>query len=259
MRMAKEAGFDGFEPAFNEKGPISLESTEAELQGYRKLADDIGIELASLASGLYWQYPMTAEDPAIRAKSLEITRAQLKAAKALGVDAILVVPGYVQAFNPKETPVPYDVAYDRALAGLKSLAPYAEELGVTIGVENVWNKFLLSPLEMRDFIDKIGSPCVKAYFDIGNVIQTGFPEQWIDILGSRIVRCHCKDYKASVGTLSGFVDLLAGDVNYPAVMEALARIGYDGYITAEMGAYKHHSDLIVYNTSAAMDRIFGRK
>ena len=259
MRLAKEAGFDGFEPALGEQGPISIESGEAELREYRAMAGDIGIELASLASGLYWNYPLTADDPAVRAKSAEIVKKQLKAASLLGVDCILVVPGAVGAdFIPGLQVVPYDVAYDRALEGLRALAPYAEDLGVTIGVENVWNKFLLSPLEMRDFIDAVGSPRVQAYFDIGNVILTGYPEHWISILGKRIARCHCKDFRLSVGNISGFVDLLAGDVDYPAVMKALEAAGYDGYITAEMGAYKHHSDQIVHNTSAAMDRIFGR-
>ena len=259
MRLAKKAGFDGFEPAFNENGPISMESGDAELREYKAMAEDIGIELSSLASGLYWSYPLSSNDPAIRAKSADIVKRQLKAASALGVDCILVVPGAVGAdFIPGLVPVPYDVAYDRALEGLRELAPYAEDVGVTIGVENVWNKFLLSPLEMRNFIDAVGSPRVQAYFDIGNVILTGYPEHWISILGERIARCHCKDFRRSVGTIFGFVDLLAGDVDYPAVMDALRKVGYDGYITAEMGAYQHYSDQIVYNTSAAMDRIFGR-
>lgn len=259
MRMAKKAGFDGFEPAFNELGPISLESDERELRGYRAIAGDIGVELASLASGLYWNYPLTSDDPAVRERASEIVRKQLKAAAALGVDCILVVPGAVGVdFAPGLGVVPYDVAYDRALAGLRALAPYAEDIGVTIGVENVWNKFLLSPLEMRDFIDAVGSPRVQAYFDIGNVVLTGYPEHWASILGKRIARCHCKDFRLSVGTLSGFVDLLAGDVDYPAVMKALETVGYNGYITAEMGAYKHYSDQMIYSTSAAMDRILGR-
>ncbi len=105
---------------------------------------------------------------------------------------------------------------------------------VVIAIENVWNKFLLSPLEMRDFIDSFKSNAVGAYFDVGNVLLIGYPEQWIRILGHRIKRVHVKDFKRSVGTVEGFVDLLEGDVDFTAVKEALADIGYDGYLTAEL-------------------------
>ena len=258
MRLAKRAGFDGFEPAFGERGRISPESRDAELREYRTFAEDLGIEIASLACGLYWHYPLTAEDPAVRKKSADIVRKQLRAARLLGTDCILVVPGLVGAdFVPEQSPVPYDLAYERALNGLRALAPYAEDLGVTIGLENVWNKFLLSPLEMRAFIDAVDSPRVQAYFDIGNVLLTGYPEHWIPLLGPRIVRCHCKDYRVSAGTAAGFVDLLAGDVHYPAVMEALKAVGYNGYMTAELNAYRHYSDHMIFSASAAMDRILG--
>jgi len=105
---------------------------------------------------------------------------------------------------------------------------------VALCIENVWNKFLLSPLEMRDFIDSFNSEMVGAYFDVGNVLLTGYPEHWIRILESRIKRVHVKDFRRSVGTVDGFVDLLEGDVDFQAVKEALSDIGYDGYVTAEM-------------------------
>jgi hexulose-6-phosphate isomerase len=124
-------------------------------------------------------------------------------------------------------------------------------MGVAIGVENVWNKFLLSPLEMRDFLDKIASENVACYFDVGNVVLTGYPEQWIDILGHRIKRVHLKDFKRSVGTLDGFCDLLDGDVDYAAVMAALRRVGYDGPLTAEF----FNCEGKLEQLSSAMDRI----
>jgi hexulose-6-phosphate isomerase len=173
----------------------------------------------------------------------------------------LVVPGAVNCpWNPAIEVVPYDVVYERALAAMKKLAPYAESKKVAIGVENVWNKFLLSPMEMRDFIDKVGSEYVGAYLDIGNTLANGYPEHWISCLGNRIKKVHFKDYRVEAGGLHGFVDLLAGDVNYPEVIKALNEIGYDDWVSAEMiPNYKHHTDAIIYNTSYAMDRILGRK
>jgi hexulose-6-phosphate isomerase len=131
--------------------------------------------------------------------------------------------------------------------------PTAEKIGVTIAVENVWNKFLLSPLEMRGFIDSFKSKRVGAYFDVGNVLLTGYPEQWIKILGKRIKRIHIKDFKKSVGTVDGFVDLLKGDVDFTAVKKALAAIGYKGYVTAEMIPYSPGRP---ERTARAMKKIF---
>ena len=178
----------------------------------------------------------------------------------LGCDTILVVPGAVEvAFDPGEV-VEYDVAYDRALSALRELAPVAESLNVSIGVENVWNRFFLSPMEMADFIDKVGNEWVGAYFDVGNVLFSGYPEHWIKILNKRIKKVHFKDYRRAAGDLHGFVDILAGEVNWPAVMDQLAKIGYDNWVSAEMlPPYTHYPEAIVYNTSLAMDKILGRK
>ena len=145
------------------------------------------------------------------------------------------------------------MAYDRALEAVKKLAPIAEEAGIQIGLENVWNSFLLSPLEFRDFIDKVGSPNVGIYLDTGNMRISGYPEQWIKIMGKRIFKVHFKDFRVSC---SDMVDLLAGDVDWPKVMAAFKAVGYEGWASAEMiPAYTHASTQIVYNTSASMDRI----
>ena len=259
IRAAADAGFEGIELALNETGPLGLDVTDAELQGYRQAARDAGIEITSLATGLYWSYPMTSSEPEIRAKSEEIVKKQIVAAASLGLDAILVVPGAVGVdFKPGSEVVPYDVAYERASESLKRLAPFAEEHKVCIGVENVWNKFLLSPLEMRQFIDGIGSPWVGSYFDVGNVLGTGYPEHWIRILGKRIARIHIKDFRRSVGTIDGFVDLLSGDVDFPAVFAALKDIGYEGWITAEVFPYGRFPELTAKQASQAMDAMFGR-
>ncbi|MCL2462156.1 MAG: sugar phosphate isomerase/epimerase [Defluviitaleaceae bacterium] len=257
--LAREAGFDGVELSLDETGALSLDSSESDIVSVREMAAKSGIELYSLATGLYWKYPLTAAGPAARAKAENIVRKQLETAALLGCDTILVLPGLVSGLEPGGDVVPYDTVYNRALEALTRLAPYAAEQKVAIGLENVWNKFLLSPLETRDFIDKINSPFVKAYFDVGNVVRDGYPEQWIRILGSRIAKVHFKDYKRAVGTLDGFCDLLSGDVDYPEVMKALGEAGYDGWVTAEVFPYLHHPEALIFGASLAMDRILGKK
>lgn len=261
IRLAQTAGFDGIELALNETGELSLESNAKELTDIREQLDAAGLELAGLATGLYWSYSMTSEQSSVRAKATDICKRQIETAAALGADAILVIPGAVGVdFIPDCEVVDYDKAFDRALEAIASLAPEAASAGVAIGIENVWNKFLLSPLEMRGFIDAVGSEAVGAYFDVGNTVLTGYPDQWIRILGKRIKKVHFKDYRRAAGGLHGFVDLLAGDVDYPAVVKALESIGYDGYVTAEMiPPYTHHSEQIIFNTSGAMDAILGRR
>ena len=261
FELAKDAGFDGVEVALDEKGPVSLESTQEDILKVKEMAKEVGIELYSVASGLYWTYNYTSENGDNREKAKQITKKQLQVASWLGCDTILVVPGAVNvAFEADGEIVDYDVAYERALGALKELAPLAEELKVSIGVENVWNKFLLSPLEMRNFIDEIGSDYVGSYFDVGNVVYCGYPEQWIKILGKRIKKVHFKDYRKSVGGLDGFVDILAGDVDYKAVMTSFDKIGYDNWVTAEMlPPYAQYPEAILYNTSYSMNKILGIK
>lgn len=264
MQTAKNAGYNAIELSLNEMGPLSLESKDDEIISYRAAAQKIGIEISSLATGLYWSYSLTSNDENIRQKAKSIVKKQIDFACLLGTDAILVVPGAVGAdFIPEFDIVDYDVAYDRAYNALKELAEYAQKKGIYILLENVWNKFLLSPLEMRDFIDKIGSMYIGCYLDVGNIIYTGYPEQWIKILGRRIKRVHFKDFRKDAGGINGFVDLLSGDVNYPAVIEALQRCGYDSYVTAEMippvPFYRHYSDQIIYNASASMERIINSR
>ncbi|MDP5274831.1 sugar phosphate isomerase/epimerase family protein [Chengkuizengella axinellae] len=257
MTIAKDAGFEGIELALNEIGELSLESNETEMFAIRKQAKDMQLEITSLATGLYWNYSLTSNQEHIRNKAKDIMKKQLQFASILGVDTILVVPGAVGVdFIPDSEVVPYDQAYDYALEALTECASEAEHLKVSIGIENVWNKFLLSPLEMKGFIDKINSDYVGAYFDVGNVLYSGYSEQWIHILNTRIKKVHFKDYRRDAGGLHGFVDLLAGDVDYPVVIAALQNIGYNGYVTAEMiPPYKHHSTQIIYNTSQSMSRI----
>ncbi len=262
IRLAARAGFDGIELALNESGPLSLESDPKELDGYRLTAQQEGLEICSVATGLYWTWSLTSACAETRRKALAVARRQIDTAVRLGADTILVVPGAVGVdFIPGCETVPYDEAYARSTEMIGSLVEDAARSRISIGLENVWNKFLLSPLEMRSFIDQFASPFVGAYFDVGNSLAWGYPEHWIRILGKRIRKVHFKDYRRQVGGVAGFVDLLAGDVNFPAVVDALHAVGYSSYATAEMVPpapfYRYYPDQLIRNTSQSMDRILG--
>lgn len=261
LTLAKDAGFEGVELAIGGEGELTLTTSESDIKKVKDIADDLGMSLYSLSCGLCWDYRLSDDDPMMRQKAKDMIKKQLETAKILGADTILVVPGVVNAeFAMPEKKVRYDVCYDRALEGINELKGYAEELKVNIALENVWNKFLLSPMEMRDFIDKVDSEYVGSYFDVGNTLYCGYPEDWVRILGKRIKKVHFKDYRVQAGGLHGFVDLLAGDVDYPEVMKAFNEIGYNDWVSAEMiPNYKHHTEAIIYNTSLAMDKILGRK
>ena len=254
FELAKEAGFDGVEIGIGETGSITFDTTEEEALAIKKLADEVGIEFYSLFGGAGWTCPITSDDPEIREKAKRGIAKQLEVAAWLGCDTILVVPGYVGVqFNPAAPVVQYDIAYNRALEAIKELAPIAEEKKVNIGIENVWNYFLLSPLEMKEFIEKVNSPYVGAYFDIGNIRAYGYPEHWIRILGDKIKKMHIKDYSRAH---NDFVELMTGDVNFKEVMAACKEIGYDGWITAEVRGYAQYPDEMLYSISRKMSKIF---
>ena len=261
FKLAKNAGFDGVEVALAETGGINLDSSAGDMEKVIASANENGLELYSLASGLYWQYSLTSNNKETREKARSILHKQIEIASWLGCRTILVIPGTVNAdFISGCEIVEYDTAYDRAFAAIQGELAFAEEKKVDIGLENVWNKFLLSPLEMRDFIDKFSSARVGSYLDVGNVVYSGYPEHWIKILNKRIKKIHLKDYRRAAGGLHGFVDLLGGDVNYPAVMKAIRDVNYDGWLTAEMiPPYTHYGDQILMNTSLSMDRIINMK
>jgi len=260
LRLAKAAGVAGFEIDLAEDGPVNLNSSPADLKAVRALAEKCGVELSGLATGLYWGANAVSADLAMREKAASLLQKQIECAAALGVDTILVVPGAVGVdFIPGCEVVPYHLAWERAKAFIQSALRAAEKARVTIGIENVWNKFLLSPLEMKSFIDGFGNERVGAYFDVGNTLVTGYPEHWIAVLGARVRRVHFKDYRRAVGTADGFCDLLSGDVNWPAVMAALRAENYRGWVAAEMippvPFYKYCPEVLIHNTSRAMDAI----
>jgi L-ribulose-5-phosphate 3-epimerase len=260
LALAREAGFTGFEIDLSDDGPVNLKSSPEDLLAVRRMVEKAGLELSGLASGLYWGSNAASANAETRKQASAILTRQIETAHLLGVDAILVVPGAVGVdFIPGSEIVPYETAYRRATEFIRRALPDAEKYKVHIGIENVWNKFLLSPLEMRTFIDQFQSEWVGAYFDVGNTLATGYPEHWIDTLGDRILRVHFKDYRRAVGSVDGFCDLLSGDVDWPAVMKALHSIKYAGWVTAEMippvPFYKHCPEVLIHNTSRAMEAI----
>ncbi|MBQ7901988.1 MAG: sugar phosphate isomerase/epimerase [Clostridia bacterium] len=253
---AKKHGFDGVELSMNASGELTTDTGLEELRQIKNEADNAGITLYSVTSGVCWMYSLTSDDEAQRGLAKENVKKQLDIAARLGCETILVVPGHVGVdFAPHLGVVEYETAYNRALNAIGELVPYAESAGVVMGIENVWNKFLVSPLEVRSFIDEINSPYVKAYFDVGNVLINSYPEHWITILGNRIAKVHFKDFKRSIGNINGFCDLLAGDVDYKAVMSAFKSVGYDGWVTAEVTPYVGDNSVMLSHTSAAMDYI----
>jgi L-ribulose-5-phosphate 3-epimerase len=235
LQQAKALGYDCVELTVEAHGLISLDTTRAQAEEVRRAADAAEVELLTLASGLAWGVPPTHPDAKVRDQAVTNCTKMLEIAGWLGAKTLLHLPGMVSAvFATEFKPQPYEQVYGWAREAIQRLLPTAERLGVTIGVENVWNRFLQSPLEMRSFIDSFGSAFVGSYFDVGNVMLTGHPEDWIGVLGKRIAAVHFKDFRVAVGNLDGFVDLLSGDVNFRGVMQALRQIGYSGPITAEI-------------------------
>ena len=220
-QAAKEAGYEGVEPA---GGMNQQEVLDALGQS--------GLQAASVCCHTHWKQTLTHDDEKIREEGLQGVLTTLRDAKAYGADSILVVPGVVS-----ET-VPYDVAWERSIAQVQKAVPLAKELGVKISIENVWNNFILSPLEAVRYLDAIGDPIVGWHFDIGNVLRYGWPEQWIKVLGKRINRIHVKEYSTKKmkdeGVWKGFdCDLTEGDNNWPAIMKALDAAGYTGWAISE--------------------------
>lgn len=236
-KAAKAMGYDAIELCFG-AGELTPAAAEADLARLRSEVEATGIEVASLATGHYWAQSLSTPDDAERNGALEFTRAYIKAAAAFGVDSILVIPGSVDVcFDPARPVVPARAAWDYARESIRSLLPLAEEKGVCLALEHVWSKFLTGPFEYTAFIDMMDSPFVGAYFDAGNCLINGYPEQWIEILENRIRRVHVKNFRRREGggTLSDFTNsLLDGDADWSKVIPALKRVGYDRYLTAEV-------------------------
>ena len=256
LRQSAAAGYDGVELVLSEAGPLNMETSEKSLLSLRREIGDMGLSVCSVGAWNLWEYNLAGTDRKAAEHARDIVKKQIECAAVLGADTVLVVPGWVGT-NFAPGVIPYDTAYDNARQALAGLAPFASGAKVSIGIENVWNKFLLSPLEFRRFLDEINSPFVGAYFDVGNIIYIGYPDQWIRILGSRYIKkvhfCDCRGEQAGLGM---FVDLFEGDVDFEAVMKALRDIGYDGWATVEfLPNYRRFPYQSIINARLSLDRI----
>ena len=221
FQAAKVAGFDGVEVMSHFDRSEVLKAREA-----------TGLEIPSVCNALHWKFLLSHPDADIRAQGVDALKTTIEDAAAYGVGTILLVPGRVNQ------EISYDQCWSRSVEEIKKVIPLAEKHKVEIAIENVWNNFLLSPVEAAYYVDQFNSPFVKFYFDCGNILAYGWPEQWIRILGRRIAKIHVKEYSTTIadtqGKRAGFgVKLMEGDVNWPEVMKAVDEIGYTDYMTIE--------------------------
>lgn len=244
FKMLKELGFDGVD--------IDQRVNHDDL---RRAREDTGLIVHGVVDYDHWKLPLSHPDAKVRADGLEVLKESLRDAKEFGGTTVLLVVGIVN----KE--ISYADAYKRSQDEIRKAIPLAKELGIKIAFENVWNMFLLSPIEFARYIDEFESPMIGAYFDVGNVVNYGWPEQWIRILGKRIFKVDIKEYSRKVrdkeGPGKGFgVALGEGDCDWPAVLAALDEVGYRGWGTAEVNGGGRDRLLEI---SQQMDRILSPK
>jgi hexulose-6-phosphate isomerase len=250
FRQARNAGFDGIELRLGQE--IRMDATPDEVKRMGQAAREAGIRIASIwASQPESQNPLNSRDPAVRARHLETLHAAIDIAAWLECGAILLVPGGLG----RKFQIGYQETWDLLSAELPKIIPYAAEKKVILTPENVGNKFLTSPIDMRNFIDQFHSPNLQAHFDVGNVVQTGFPEDWILTLGSRIKRLHVKDYKFGArGEPGRYVNLGEGDIDWRGVIAALVKVGYSGFVSPEIRGDPNDPERI-NKISRALDKI----
>jgi len=255
LELTKRSGFDGIELWLGDVPWFQMSTADAEVRELRRKVESAGLVVSNVSTGLHWQYPVSARDPKVRAQGIHIVERQLETAQILGTDAILLVAGLVTE------EVPYNEVYLRCLDALQQLAPKAAKANVKIGCENCNSeqRFLISPREFWVFLKEVNSPQVGIHLDVGNIHDTGFAEQWIEMHGPRITRIHLKDvvkHRGRCGDQSVYTNLFLGDNNWPAIRAALTKVGYDGWLVAEMELrYRYALDQQFYDTSVAMDRL----
>src|ERR1700726_1717470 len=237
LKLAREIGFEVLQ------APTQPDEHKAE--ELKKAADAAEIRIDSVMNMDHWKYPLSSDAPAVVEKSLAGMRTSLHNAKLWGSDVVLLVPAVL---NPQTS---YRDAWTRSQREIRKLIPLAEELKVVIAIEEVWNKFLLSPLEMASYIDEFHSPWIKAWFDVGNVVLYGYPQDWIRALGKRIVKVHLKDFKRKEDGYA-WANLGDGDVDWPAVRQAFAEIGYAGSAVVEL---KGGDEDYLRDVSRRVDRV----
>ena len=256
--QTKNNGFDALELSVSSEGVINTNTSKAECEIIRKKIDDSGIFVDSIATGMSWGVSPTSNDRSIREKSIRLHQDALKVASFLDCKALLFVPGVVKSPISPDI-VRYDRALDRLREAINQMLPIAEDLNVDLCMENVWNGFFYSPIELRDFVDSFDSDRLGVYLDIGNLIgYQQYPPHWVELLNSRIKRVQIKDFQENfdwTGSFS-FCDIGAGDVPWKETIAALNAIQYKSTIIAEMLPW---DETILSRTSAAMDQLFNFK
>ncbi len=217
FKLAVDVGFEGIE--------ANTASDPKEAEAIKEASIKANIRIHSVMNSDHWKYPLSDPDPEVVKKCVAGMETSLRNAKLWGADTVLLVPAVVTG----KTTIPQ--AWERSQAQIKKMIPLAKELGVVIAVEEVWNKFLLTPYDHAKYIDQLNSPWVKAYFDVGNIVMYGYPQEWIRALGKRIVKFHLKDFKTENRQ---FVPLREGSIEWPEVRRVIGEIGYDGFLTVEL-------------------------
>jgi hexulose-6-phosphate isomerase len=246
--LPKEMSYlDRFKLAVN----VGFEAVEAQTVTDPKVADEIKeasekakLRIHSVMNMDHWRYPLSSSDPAVVEQSLKGMETSLRNAKLWGADAVLLVPAVV---NPQTT---YTQAWTRSQQQIRKLIPLAEELRVVIAIEEVWNKFLLSAPDFVKYVDEFKSPWIRAYFDVGNVVMYGYPQEWIRTLGKRIIKFHLKDFKYETRQ---WVPLGEGSIDWKEVRRAIGEIGFSGYLTVELPA---GAEAYLREVSRRVERIF---
>jgi len=236
FKLAADVGFEAVE------AQTAADPKEAE--AIKEASEKAKLRIHSVMNMDHWRFPLSSSDPAVVEHSLKGMETSLRNAKLWGADTVLLVPAVV---NPQTS---YRDAYTRSQVQIKKLIPLAKELGVVIAVEEVWNKFLLSPIEFAKYVDEFNSPWVRAYFDVGNVVLYGYPQDWIRTLGKRIMKFHLKDFKFETRQ---WTPLREGSIDWPEVRKAIAEIGFSGYLTVELSG---GDAAYLRDVSARVDKIF---
>lgn len=268
LEEAAKMGFEGVELTFG-GGEFATGIEESRCREIRRAARSMGMKIETLASGAYWEHPFTHPHASVRKKAVKFTKEYLQVAKWVGAKTVLVVPGAVAVpWDPSQPVVPYADAWKRATQAIRQVLPAAQKLGVSIGIENVWNMFLTDPMAMKTFVDQFDTARLGCYFDVANCLVNGYPEHWIELLGKkRIKAVHVKNFQRQDcgGVLHGFGDdIMKGDIDWKAVMKALDKIKYTGPITAEMIPFSRLPDMalpdmqMARDTAKKMKKILGR-
>jgi hexulose-6-phosphate isomerase len=232
---------------------LRFQSEPAELEKIRSQAEAAGLCIPSISTMQLFYYPLSSPIPAVSERAKAIVRNMITATARLGGDVVLIAPGMVTQ------DVPYQETWNRSHAAITELLPFAETHGVSLAIENIWNKFLLSPLEFVEYIDSFNHPNIGAYFDVANVLTYGFPDQWIELLGHRLKRIHFKDYRLDIDNVQGFTYLMQGDVPWERVIASLERAAYDGWIVVEVTPYATHPDQVLWDSMSALRRLFAHR